>query len=215
MTPRRSVFLEALRADASKLRPEVYEYVAGPPLTPASANPRGVGEGVFELAGSKFGALMALLRPFLGPDLLVTRNERDVSFRIVNTPTVTDDGSVQLAATRTFQFRTGDQQFRDVLVAAGAPGVLLNHLGSKRRLTLVLHCAVSPQGHLLITSDSAHLRIGRGQIKLPRLLSVAAHVEDGYDSERQRRTVNVVVKNPIVGVVMQYRGWFQYRYVSD
>jgi len=93
--------------------------------------------------------------------------------------------------------------------------VLLNHLGSRPRLTIVLTCSVSDRGHLLLTSRSAHVRIGRRRIRLPRLLGVTARVEDGYDAERERRTIDVDVRNPLVGSVMRYRGWFQYRYVED
>lgn len=215
MTPRRSVFLDALGDAAATLKPEVYEYVAGPPCAPNSTHSVGIGEGVFAVAGSRFGLVFALLRPVIGPDTLVTRHERDVPFEIVNTPAVLADGSLQLAATRTFKFQGGEQRFLDVLTPAGAPGMLLNHLGPRKRLTLTLKCSVSAQGHLLLTSERTYLRVGRSRIRLPRLLGVSAHVEDGYDSERQRRTVDVVVRNPIAGVVLHYRGWFHYRYRDD
>lgn len=212
--PRNSVFLEALGPDAARLRPEVYEYVAGPAATPQSTGAYGVGEGVFEIAGARFGRLMALFRPFVGRDLLMTRIDRNVPFTIVNTPAVGADGRMRLEALRTFHFSDGPQQFRDVLEAGDSPGTLINYLGASRRLCLVLTCVASPQGNLVISSRSTHVRVGGTRMRLPRLLGVSAHVEDGYDSKRHRRTIDVVIKNPIVGVVMQYRGWFQYRYVD-
>jgi hypothetical protein len=215
VTARRSVFLDALGDEAAKLRPEVYEYGAGPPPNSDETHLVGVGEGVFEVAGSRWGFLMGLLRPVIGPDSLVTRYERDVPFGIVNTPTIDGDGRPGIATTRTFRFRGGAQSFRDALVPSHMPGVLLNHLGSRPRLTIVLTCAVSERGHLLLTSRSAHVRIGRRRIRLPRLLGVAARVEDGFDTEHGRRTIDVDVRNPIVGTVMRYRGWFQYRYTED
>lgn len=212
MTTRSSVFLDALGEEATRLTPELYEYVAGPPTRDDLPGPIGVGQGVLECAGSRLGLFMMLLRPLIGPGALVTRHEHNVPFQIVNSATVNEHGRTQLTATRTFQFRAGPQSFRDALAASDEPGVLLNHLGSRERVIVVLDCAVSERGHLLLTSRSAHIRVGRGRIKLPRLLGVAVHVEDGYDAELQRRTIDVGVTNPILGVVMRYHGWFHYRH---
>ena len=207
-SPERSVFLAALGADAERLRPEVLRYVAGPP---AGARV-GIGEGVFEVAGSRFSGLTRLARPVVGPQLLVTAHERDVPFRIENRPAPSPDGRVELRAERWFRFSSGEQRFVDVLRVGSAPGTLRNLLGAARRVELELRCDVTPRGHLRMRSERAWLRAGRLRLPLPRPLSVRAEVEDGYDETAGRHTIRASVRNPIVGLVMEYRGWFSYRY---
>lgn len=203
---RRSVFLTALGADAQKLSPQVREYVSGPP----EGIDFGEGHGVFDVAGSPLGRLMLLLRPVVGPGLLVTRWEREVPFEIVNRPRRTT-----LAATRTFAFRSGRQRFVDLLRPGAIPGTVVDVLGERGRIEVLLDCSVTPEGDLRLRSRACRLCFGRVVVRLPALLGVDIDVVDGYDSERDRRTIVAEVRNPIVGIVMAYRGWFRYEYRSD
>lgn len=206
----RSVFLAVLGAEAARLHPEVLRYVTGPP-EPGMV---GIGEGIFEVAGSRFGKWILLARPFVGPDLLVSARGRNVSFVIVNRPVVSFDGSPELEAERVFRFTAGEQGFIDVLQPIGTPGRLRNLLGARRRVELLLRCQPSAEGHLRLRSERAWLRFGRLRLPLPALFSVRAEVEDGYDEPSARHTIRASVRNPILGVILEYRGSFTYRYTN-
>lgn len=208
MSAGRSVFLAALGSDAVRLRPEVLAYVSGP----ADGDDRGEGSGVFDVAGSPWGRLTLLLRPITGPGLLVTRLERGVPFDVVNRPVPNGSATPALAATRTFHFRSQSETFVDLLLPGAEPGTVVDVLGRRGRVEILLECAVTPEGNLSLRSRACRLRLGRKRIRLPRFLGVEVSVEDGYDPRRERRTINAEVRNPIVGIVMRYRGWFQYSY---
>lgn len=207
-TAARSVFLAALGSEAARLHPNVLRYVTGP----AEPGVIGVGEGVFDIAGSRLGRLNLLARPVVGPDLLVTTHERDVPFTVRNTPVPDERGVGELRAIRTFEFRGGPQSFVDILRPGAAPGTLQNILGRARRVELELECGVTPEGFLSLRSRRAWLRLLGMHIPLPGILSVRADVVDGYDEATGRQTIHATVKNPIMGTVLEYRGSFLYRF---
>lgn len=208
MTDRTSVLLTALGAEAARLHPEVLEYAAGPP----DRCGYGLGRGVFEVAGSRFGRLARLARPFTGPGLLVTRYERDVPFTVVNRVALAVDGAPALAAERNFGFRDGSQRFTDALLSGPEAGTLRNILGARGRVELIVECTVTDHGRLRLRSRAALLRIGRLRVRLPALLGVAVEVEHGFDEAVGLQTIAVRARNPILGTVLEYRGRFGYEY---
>ncbi|MBL3681574.1 DUF4166 domain-containing protein [Leucobacter aridicollis] len=216
--PGGSVFLRALGREASRLHPEVYRYVSGSGVVGQAVDL----EGVFDVAGSRLRRLNLLARPIVGPGLLVTAFERDVPFRVANRPGLESvrgravgagaragRQELGLHAERTFEFRSGGQSFVDVLLVGDAPGTLRNLLGECRRVELELRCTVTDRGRLRLESGRAWLRFGRLRVRLPRLLSVQAVVEDGFDEATGRNTVDARVGSPILGTVLEYRGSFR------
>ena len=201
----RSVFLAALGDDAARLRPECRRYAEGP------GDGTVVGEGVFEVAGSRFGRLGLIARPVAGPRLLMTAHGRDVPFRVENRMRLARDGSQELHAVRVFRFADGEQSFVDLLRTGDEPGTLVNVLGAARRVELLLRCDVTEEGHLRLRSERAALRLGRFRVRLPRLLSVRVEVVDGFDDATGRQTVRAEARNPLLGTVLEYRGSFLWR----
>lgn len=203
-----SVFLRALGDEARLLQPEVYEYVAGPP----EGYRTGYGHGVFEVAGSPYRRLTGLLLILTGPEVVLSSYERDVPFEIINRPVAGASG-LSLEAERCFQFRRGSERFVDTLQVGRIPSTLVNTLGRNRRIELLLECSVTVEGNLSLKSKAARVRIGAKKFLLPKLFSVQAEAIDGWDAEREVRTIAVVVRNPVVGTVLRYRGWFRYQYL--
>lgn len=200
----RSVFFAALGPAADGLRPECRDYAAGPV-------DRVVGAGVFEVVGSRFGRLGLLMRPFVGPRLLMTAHGYDVPFRVENRLVETADGAVELHATRTVHFARGDQEFVDLLRGGDEPGTLTNVLGDARRVELRLRVSVTDEGYLRLRSERAWLRLAGLRIPLPRVLSVRVEVTDGFDTATGRQTVAARAANPLLGTVLEYRGSFVWR----
>ncbi|MBP6683868.1 MAG: DUF4166 domain-containing protein [Leucobacter sp.] len=204
--PGGSVFLAALGQEATRLHPEVRRYAEGAGVVGGAV--RVVGE--FEVAGSRLGKLNLLARPVVGPNLFVTAHERNVPFTVVNSVDWEADAGLGLHATRVFQFASGEQRFVDVLLAGEAHGTLLNRLGSAKRVELELRCSVTESGHLKLVSERTWLRLGPVRLRLPALLSVRAEVVDGYDDEAQRNIVSATVRSPLLGTVLEYRGFFRH-----
>lgn len=203
--PGGSVFLAALGDRAAGLRSEVLRYVSGAGVVGGEVPV----EGTFAVAGSKLRWLNHLARPLVGPFLFVTAHERDVPFTVVNRVAWEPGHGLGLQAERVFEFRSGAQRFVDVLLPGEAAGTLTNLLGEARRVELELHCSVTGEGHLRLDSGRAWLRLGRLRLRLPRLVSVRAVVEDGFDDARGVHTVAARVRNPLIGTVLEYRGTFR------
>ncbi|WP_298037884.1 DUF4166 domain-containing protein [uncultured Microbacterium sp.] len=202
-----SVFLHALGADAEKLAPEVLAYASGPP-----DGMIGVGDGVFAVAGSPWRWMLRLAAPFVGPGLLVPRHEPDVPFTIIERPAADPRGQPRLAASRTLRFRGGLERFDDVLRAGRAPRTLVNVVGDDGRLEILLEASVTDDGALRLTTRSSRVRVFGRAIRLPRALGIDGVVENGYDERRARGTIIARMRNPLVGTLMEYRGWFRYEH---
>ncbi|WBL19559.1 DUF4166 domain-containing protein [Citricoccus sp. NR2] len=207
MTTRDSVFLRVLGDQARGLHPQLRDYVAGPP--PGFRT--GEGRGVFEIAGSPYRRLAGLLRLVAGADAVLSADERDVPFTIINRP-VADAGTMALEAVRTFFFRRGRQRFADVLEVGRIPGTLVNTPGGTGRIEVLLTCSVTSEGHLRLRSTATRLRVGGRTLRLPRLFGVDVESIDGWDETHQRQTISVHARNPLLGTVLRYRGWFTAAY---
>lgn len=190
--------LEALGSRATRLHPAVLEYVT---------EGAGEGRGVFEVAGSGVRWIWALARPFVGPGLLIAATEHDVPFSVVNRTGARGERS----AVRGFEFSSGEQVLVDVLTTGRRPGELLNLLGERRRIELDVACSPDGLGGFRLDSRSMRLRVGRVRVRIPCLLGVRVEVTHGYDEAIGRHTIDTAARNPLLGVVLEYRGWFEYR----
>ncbi|WP_162893297.1 DUF4166 domain-containing protein [Microbacterium halotolerans] len=200
----RSVLLAALGPAADALRPEVAQYAAGP------GDGVAVCDGVFAVAGSRWGRLGLLARPFVGSHLMITSYGADVPFHVENRLEQGVDGVAELHATRTFRFAQRTETFVDVLRVGEQPGTLVNRLGAAQRVELTLRCEATPEGHLRLRSERAVLKLGRLRISLPGLFSVSVQVEDGFDDDTGCQTVRALARNPLLGTVLTYRGSFRW-----
>ena len=208
-----SVFLAALGSDAERLHPAVRRYVAGPPVDGLV----GVGDGVFDVAGSRFRRLNLLLLPFVGRRLLMSAFERDVPFTVVNRPVraASRDAPRELRAERTFRFSMGPQVFVDSLVYDGRPNMLRNVLGDAGRVRVELGCSVTADGELSLRSCRVWISAGPVRLRLRGPFAIHIDVIDGFDEASDRQTIRATVRNPLAGTVLEYRGSFTYRYEPE
>ncbi len=206
-TPHASAYALALGDDLASLHPKVRAYFEGP----AAPGQVGIGTGVFDRVGSVKPWLRWAMRPVAGPRLFLARSGRNVPFTVENRPGVDGDGHPTLEAIRTFRFTDAVSIFEDIITTPG-PGLVLDRLGSRRRIESLLRIEATPEGHVRMSSVSTAIRLGRIRIPLPRFLGVQVEGTDGYDEAAGRQTVSVVGTNPLLGTMIEYRGWFTYRY---
>ena len=201
-----AVFLDALGETARDLHPEILAQMRAESTTVHA-------EGRFTRAGSRFGILTALARPVVGPGMLVTRFGHDVPFSITQRSGLAPSGRPTLDATREFRFAGGTQCISDRLTATGRPGIVHNALGDRGRVQLLEECTVTATGALRMRTVAVAVRIGSFRLALRGILRIRVVVEDGWDADNQRRTISLRARNPLLGTILEYRGW--YRPVTD
>ncbi|NJI60045.1 DUF4166 domain-containing protein [Microbacterium oxydans] len=203
MTARGAVFLAALGDDAERLHPEILAQMRVEAESDSAV-------GVFTVAGSRFRRLTALGYPAVGPGLLVTRFARDVPFRIDTVAGRSGSGRTTLAARREFRFPGKVQHITDRLTATGRPGILHNALGVRGRVEMLEECSVTPEGALRMRSRAVALRVGRRRIVLRGILRLDVDLVDGWDEAEHRRTIAMRATSPVLGTVLEYRGWYRH-----
>lgn len=196
------VLLQALGADARRLHPMLRARME-------AAGGREEAHGVFALAGSRLRWLNALGTPLVGPDALVSRYARDVPFDLVTVSGSDDRGRAVLDTTREFRFPGGSQRITDRLIASSHPGLVRSVLGRKGRIELIVRCEVTDDGALLMRSERVALRLGARRVALRGILRLDVRVEDGWDAGAERGTIRMSARNPVVGTVLEYRGWYR------
>lgn len=202
MTMQGAVFLEALGDHARDLHPEILAQMRAESTTVRS-------EGTFLRAGCRFGALTALARPFVGPGMLVTRFGRDVPFAITQRSGRASSGRATLDATRLFHFAGGTQTISDRLTATARPGIVHNALGDRGRVQMLEECSVTATGALRMQTVAVGVRLGPFRIALKGILGIRVDLEDGWDAEHARRTISMRARNPLLGTILEYRGWYR------
>ncbi len=204
MIARGEVLVRALSDAADRLHPQIAAQLR-------ASSPVGRGDGVFTVAGSRYRLLNLFARPILGADALVTRFAREVPFTIETVSHVMADGTVVLDTTREFRFPAGAQRIADRLAEENHPGLVRNRLGQKGRIELIEACDADDEGSLRMSTQSVFLRVGRRRIPLGGVLGVRVEVVDGWDAENSRRTIAMRARNPLLGTVLEYRGWYRWR----
>lgn len=208
MIARGEVFLAALGEDAERLHPEILAQMRAPATLDRA-------EGVFAVAGSRFGRLGVLAVPVVGPRMLVTRFARDVPFSLAMRAGRSQTGAATLDTTREFRFPGSTQHITDRLTQSVVPGLVRNVLGARGRVELIEECSVTAQGALRMRTRRVALRLWGRRFALRGVLGVSVAVEDGWDEEHARRTITLRATNPLLGTVLEYRGWYRYLESGD
>jgi hypothetical protein len=192
-----SVYQRVLGSEIDTLLPELQTYFTG-------HGGIGIGQGVFEVAGSPRRFLRPVLAYLAWRRILFPEFGRDVPFTITNTPT--PDGG--LAAVRTFRFPRRDRPLEDTMRVVD--GALHDFLGKRHGFEVRMELAVA-HGLLQMRSNRQWLHLGRARIPLPRFATVT--VSESWSDGRQH--VDVRLRSPLLGEWFRYAGTFTYRYVEQ
>jgi hypothetical protein len=189
-----SVYQRVLGSELVGLKPELQSYFSW-------HDGIGVGQGVFEVAGSP----RRFLRPVLGylawRGILFPEFARDVPFDIANTPT--PDGA--LGAVRTFHLPGRDRALVDTMRVVD--GELHDFLGRRGGFEVRMSLTIT-DGLLQLRSNRQWLHLGRARIPLPPFARVT--VDESWSDGRQH--VDVRLRSPVLGEWFRYAGSFTYRY---
>lgn len=203
MIARGEVFLAALGTDAERLHPEILSQMRAPVTLDRA-------EGVFAVAGSRFGRLGLIAVPVVGPRMMLTRFGRDVPFSLRTRSGRTPGDRATLDSTREFHFPGGTQLVADRVTESVVRGLVRNLLGARGRVELIEECSVTAEGSLRMRTRRIALRLWGRRFALRGILSIAVDLEDGWDEIHRRRTIAMRATNPLVGTILEYRGWYRY-----
>ncbi|WP_223628414.1 DUF4166 domain-containing protein [Microbacterium sp. EST19A] len=203
MIARGDVFLAALGADAERLHPQILAQMRATVTLDRA-------EGVFAMAGSRFGRLGVIAVPVVGPRMMLTRFGRDIPFSLLTRSGRTSRGRATLDSTREFHFPGGTQFVVDRVTESVVPGLVRNLLGTRGRVELIEECSVTAEGFLRMRTRRIALRLWGRRFALRGVLGIAVDLEDGWDEGNQRRTIEMRATNPLVGTILEYRGWYRY-----
>lgn len=195
----RSPYEAELGGAIGSLHPALQRYFATIP-----AGHRGVGEGVFEHAGTPRRWLWPLIRLVQGRGVLFAGHEHDVPFRIVNR---TIGG--RAVARRDVLLPTGVWTMRDDVVRAPLGGVT-DRLGHPATVAATFDVSTR-DGALVLTSRTLGVALGPLRLRLPRALSPVVRLHESWDEPAARQRVEVTVDAPVIGRVYAYGGHFTYR----
>lgn len=196
-----SVYERAVGPGIRSLRPVLRRYFG-----PVPEGHVGVGEGVYEIVGSRYPRTAgALLRWSARHDVLFAESGRDIPFVVENRAAA--DGT--LRGMRWFGFPRATRVMRDTMHVDG--GEIVQRLGRRGGLEVRLGARASAEG-MLLRSRRLAWRIRGLRVPLPRIAGVEVReTEDGNGRQR----VDVRLRMPLLGEVFRYSGTFVYRIVPE
>jgi hypothetical protein len=189
-----SVYQRVLGTAFDQLAPELVPYFSG-------GNGVGIGQGVFEVAGSRVRILRPVLAFLAWQRILFPEFGRDVPFDIVNT--ARDDGT--LGAVRTFHFPRRDRPLEDAMRVVD--GYLHDYLGRRGGFEVRMTVTVR-DGRLRLRSSRQWLHLLGVRVRIPQLAIVTVD-ESWFDGHQH---VDVRLRSPLLGEWFRYAGSFTYRY---
>jgi hypothetical protein len=160
----------------------------------------GVGTGVFSVVGTPRRWLWPVLWVLGLQGVVYPVWAHNVPFTVRNTPS-----AAGLSAVRRFHFEGGDRDMVDSISVID--GRLFDDLGSAQRYRAELATNVIG-GALMMRSRRMTLRFGRSRIPIPGPRVV---LTERWDDEIDRQHVTVSIVAPVVGLIYEYEGHFDYR----
>ncbi|CAL4859860.1 DUF4166 domain-containing protein [Microbacterium sp. MM2322] len=197
-----SVYQRALGSTFAELSPALQRYFGEIP-----AGHVGVGEGVYDIVGSRYRRRAAsLLRWSARHEVLFPEIGRDIPFVIENRPL-----TGRLAGSRWFGFPGRVRVMRDTMHTAGDE--IVERLGRRGGLEVRLTPRVE-DGGMVLRSRGLAWRVRGIRVPLPRVAAVEVREsEDPAEAGRQR--VDVRLRMLLLGEVFRYSGSFAYRIVPE
>ncbi|TYS67751.1 DUF4166 domain-containing protein [Sutcliffiella horikoshii] len=198
-----TIYQELLGEDFQRLHPKLQDRYALPIGKPFY----GVGTMVKVKTGSPW------LKPFLilsaRWQFLFPESGKDVPFTIKNTSRSLPSGKTEIYWERTFHFEKISRNFNAYMTIDPKRKVVKDYLGEPHLFYSDLKMSVTREGRMRIRSGSQRFLAGKREIPIPRLLEGVVTVEEGYHDAREVYTIQVEIRNRMVGRVMAYEGEFK------
>ncbi|AFA71971.1 hypothetical protein GPOL_c09080 [Gordonia polyisoprenivorans VH2] len=199
MTP---VYRDVLGSDFDRLHPNIaWRYSID-----STSNVAQIGTGILE----SVYITPALPPPFFWyygkRNALPSKTSRMVPFSQGHYCYTDELGRENLAVLRSFDYTSGTRKLNSLLVA-GRTG-LVDYFGDGPELLYPIEPSVTAAGELLLESGPMRW-LGRGpKVGMKGLFGAQMKYIEGWDEERQRFRCDATVRNPVIGEILHFRGWF-------
>ncbi|WP_028776253.1 DUF4166 domain-containing protein [Shimazuella kribbensis] len=140
---------------------------------------------------------------------LFPENGKDVPFTIQNTCRISPTGQEEIYWVRTFQFEKVTRFFIACMTMDTKRSVVKDYLGEPSLFYSDLTFTVTPEGRMQIRSGSQRVVIGKLGFPIHPLFQGVVTVEEGYDDMREVFTIQVDIRNRLIGKIMVYDGEFK------
>lgn len=143
-------------------------------------------------------------------DFLFPCNEEDVSYTVETHAFEDDRGYEAIYIERVFD-TTPLRRFVDTLYWSPEREAVVDFFGCSGRIAAELELG-EDDGDLAITLGKQWLRVCGRYIPIPPPFEVSAKLRDGFDDEEERYRVEACVRNPLLGELYRYTGWFHHEF---
>jgi hypothetical protein len=152
--------------------------------------------------------LPAMLFHMRKRNAMPTKTSRLVPFTMHNYCYQDELGRECLAVLRSFDYTTGSHGLNSLLVD-GREG-LVDYFGDGPELLWPLEAHADARGSLVFESGPMRLLAGP-KVGMRGLLAARMRYIEGWDERHNRFRVDASVRNPVLGELIHYRGWFTAR----
>ncbi|MGX5716456.1 DUF4166 domain-containing protein [Arthrobacter sp. MAHUQ-56] len=169
-----------------------------------------VGRGVFSEV--RRGAWWTL--PFLQlgayRNILFPDQGEDIPFTIENYPYVDGYGRPTVTFVRTLELprERKPRRFDATMIYSPQRHSIVDYLGTHQHLATSLQLEVLDDGSLHLQSTAQRFYEGRVGFTVPAVLTGTADLHENFDDERGVFTIQLQVRNPLLGFLFGYRGEF-------
>ncbi|WP_309129023.1 DUF4166 domain-containing protein [Microbacterium sp.] len=206
MSAEQGVFQRALGADFARLHPQLQRRFG----VGVAAGYACVGRGVMtEIRRGPWWTL-----PFLAigtlRNIMFPEKGRQVPFQIDNYAYVDSLGRETVTFVRTMTLRPGRRRrFDATMIYSDTRRKVVDYLGTHQHLAVDLDLAVTDDGALRLTSGEQRFYEGPIAFRFPMLFSGRAHLVERFDDEQGHYTIDLEVRNDLLGLLFGYRGMFE------
>lgn len=205
-----SIFELALGPDFNRLHPMLQKRFG----VDARAGYACVGRGVFSEVRRGAWWTVPFLRLGAYRNILFPDQGQNVPFTIENYPYVDGFGRPTVTFVRTLELprpkqrRSKQRRFDATMVYSPDAGGIIDYLGTHQHLATDLVLEVLPDGSLHLQSTDQRFYEGFIGFTLPAVFTGTADLYESFDDARGVYTIQMQVRNPVLGFLFGYRGEF-------
>lgn len=200
-----SIFEQALGPDFARLHPMLQKRFG----VDAAAGYACVGRGVFSEV--RRGAWWTVPFLWIGAfrNILFPDQGANVPFTIENYPYVDGFGRPTVTFVRTLELPGSKRRrFDATMVYSPETGGIIDYLGTHQHLATGLLLDVLPDGALHLRSTGQQFYEGFIAFAFPAAFTGTADLYESFDDARGVFTIQMQVRNPVLGFLFGYRGEF-------
>ncbi len=208
-----SIFKLALGSDFQRLHPMLQKRFG----VDTEAGYACVGRGVFSEVRRGAWWTVPFLRLGAFRNILFPDQGTYIPFTIENYPYTDVFGRPTVTFVRTLELPHRKRRFDATMVHSIQRGGIVDYLGTHQHLATDLYLEVTEDGSLHLQSGAQRFYEGTVGFTFPALLTGTADLYESFDDIRGVFTIQMQVRNPVVGFLFGYRGEFECTYpaVSD